>query len=132
MERRKSVVAMLLLCVAVFACAGSMAQRQASKPHPLIIEEQGSFAVGGSVIIAPGTFDPIRQGAFNPAGADPARQTCCMATMLTSSIRSRLMPENFRSSSDMATGSPLRRGRPPRTGARAFKPSSCAAASRST
>ena len=24
-----------------------MAQRQASKPHPLIIEEQGSFAVGG-------------------------------------------------------------------------------------
>jgi hypothetical protein len=77
MERRKSVVAMLLLCVAVFACAGSMAQRQASKPHPLIIEEQGSFAVGGSVIIAPGTFDPIRQGAFNPAGADPAGQTRC-------------------------------------------------------
>ena len=31
------------------------------------------------------------------------------------------MPENFRSSSDMATGSPLRRGRPPRTGARASR-----------
>ncbi len=40
-----------------------------------MIEEQGSFAVGGSVTTAPGTFDPIRQGAFNPAGADPAGQT---------------------------------------------------------
>jgi len=40
-----------------------------------MIQEQGSFAVGGSVITAPGTFEPIRQGAFNPAGSDPAGQT---------------------------------------------------------
>jgi pimeloyl-ACP methyl ester carboxylesterase len=40
-----------------------------------MIQEQGSFAVGGSVITAPGTFDPIRQGAYNPAGTDPAGQT---------------------------------------------------------
>jgi hypothetical protein len=40
-----------------------------------MIQEQGSFAIGGSVITAPGTFDPIRQGASNPAGADPSGQT---------------------------------------------------------
>jgi hypothetical protein len=34
-----------------------MAQ-QASKPEPLVIQEQGSFAVGGTTVTAPGTFDP--------------------------------------------------------------------------
>jgi alpha/beta hydrolase family protein len=42
---------------------------------PLVIQQQGSFAVGGTVITAPGRFDPIRQGAFNPAGPDSAGQT---------------------------------------------------------
>ena len=31
------------------------------KPAPLIIQEQGSFAVGGTVISNPGTFDPYKQ-----------------------------------------------------------------------
>ena len=43
--------------------------------QPLTIREQGSFAVGGGVVTAPGTFDPIAQGAYNPAGADPRGQT---------------------------------------------------------
>lgn len=43
--------------------------------QPLTIQEQGSFAVGGTVVTAPGTFDPIRQGAYNPAGPDSAGQT---------------------------------------------------------
>ena len=30
------------------------------KPGPLIIQEQGSFAVGGTVITNPGTFDPVK------------------------------------------------------------------------
>ncbi|HXU32850.1 MAG TPA: alpha/beta hydrolase, partial [Thermoanaerobaculia bacterium] len=42
---------------------------------PLVIQQQGSFAVGGTVVTAPGTFDPIKQGAYSPAGADPAGQT---------------------------------------------------------
>src|SRR4051794_9741175 len=41
----------------------------------LVVQEQGSFAVGGTVVTAPGTFDPITQGAYNPAGADPRGQT---------------------------------------------------------
>jgi len=32
-----------------------------AKPGPLIIQEQGSFAIGGKVINAPGTFDPVKQ-----------------------------------------------------------------------
>jgi pimeloyl-ACP methyl ester carboxylesterase len=47
----------------------------ASTHQPLTIEQQGSFAVGGTVITAPGTFDPIRQGAYDPAGPDSAGQT---------------------------------------------------------
>jgi hypothetical protein len=43
--------------------------------QPLTIHEQGSFAVGGTIVTAPGTFDPVRQGAYNPAGPDPAGQT---------------------------------------------------------
>jgi hypothetical protein len=34
-----------------------------AKPAPLIIQEQGSFAVGGSVITQPGTYDAMKQQA---------------------------------------------------------------------
>lgn len=57
----------LALAALLSACATANA--------PLAIEKQGSFAVGGTVITAPGTFDPIRQGAYNPAGPDSAGQT---------------------------------------------------------
>jgi nitrous oxide reductase accessory protein NosL len=33
------------------------------KPGPLIIQEQGSVAVGGTVITHPGTYDPMKQQA---------------------------------------------------------------------
>ena len=36
-----------------------MAQ-EPTKPAPLVIQDQGSFAVGGTVITSPGTFDPYR------------------------------------------------------------------------
>ncbi|RAJ05539.1 hypothetical protein LX64_02699 [Chitinophaga skermanii] len=35
---------------------------QTKKQAPLMIEEQGSFAVGGSVITAPGVYDPVKRG----------------------------------------------------------------------
>jgi hypothetical protein len=50
-------------------------QTKTGKPAPLTIQEQGSFAVGGSVVTAPGAFDPIKQGAYNPSGVDAAGQT---------------------------------------------------------
>jgi hypothetical protein len=73
-KHRKSFIAVSLMALFLFTSAGAQDANK-SKPEPLMIQEQGSFAVGGSVITAPGTFDPIKQGAYNPAGADPAGQT---------------------------------------------------------
>jgi len=39
----------------------SFSTLDAQKKKPLVIEEQGSFAVGGTVKTNPGTFDPIRR-----------------------------------------------------------------------
>jgi hypothetical protein len=41
------------------------AAQKAEKKQPILIEQQGSFAVGGTVIKNPGTFDPYNQ---TPAG----------------------------------------------------------------
>jgi hypothetical protein len=73
-KHRKLCTALLLISAGIIASASSMAGDN-SKVAPLIIQEQGSFAVGGTAITAPGTFDPIEQGAYNPAGTDPAGQT---------------------------------------------------------
>jgi pimeloyl-ACP methyl ester carboxylesterase len=64
----------LALSAGIVLLANSQAA-ESGRPAPLMIQEQGSFAVGGSVTSAPGTFDPIKQGAYNPAGTDPAGQT---------------------------------------------------------
>lgn len=44
-----------LFIIALSSCSGSMENK---KQSPLVIQEQGSFAVGGKVITNPGTFDP--------------------------------------------------------------------------
>lgn len=49
----------LLALTTVVIGANAMAEEPA-KPAPLIIQEQGSFAVGGTVIASPGTFDPYK------------------------------------------------------------------------
>ena len=43
--------------------------------NQLIIQQQGSFAVGGTVITNPGVFDPIQDGAFNPANQSSQGQS---------------------------------------------------------
>jgi hypothetical protein len=69
-------VAVVSIVTAIVAgCATPEAGRNGNASAPLVIQEQGSFAVGGSIVTAPGTFDPIAQGAFNPAGQDPRGQT---------------------------------------------------------
>ena len=60
--------------VAVMGCASRVTSRGVTTPAPLVIQEQGSFAVGGTVVTTPGTFDPIAQGAYSPA-PDPKGQT---------------------------------------------------------
>lgn len=60
---------LLLLCGLIITSCGI------KKNNKLIIEEQGSFAVGGTIKESPGTFDPIEHGAFNPADQSTAGQT---------------------------------------------------------
>jgi len=56
MRDRKRGVLTLLLYAAALVPAGAIAQR-ARTQQPLVIEEQGSFAVGGKVVTNAGTFN---------------------------------------------------------------------------
>jgi len=58
-SNRRNLCGALLVSAAVMAGETAMAQ-EAAKPAPLTIQEQGSFAVGGTVITNPGTFDPYK------------------------------------------------------------------------
>src|SRR3984893_3248957 len=69
-EHRNTFI-MLSLIAASLLTSASAQEAKKSKPEPLMIQEQGRFAVGGSVTTAPGTFDPIKQGAYHPAGTAP-------------------------------------------------------------
>ena len=55
----------LLVSAAVLASVSAMAQTS-DRAEPLVIQDQGSFAVGGTVVTAPGTFDPLKP--LQPAG----------------------------------------------------------------
>ena len=67
-----SALTLTFLFVSFVACAGT---NHRGNSEPLLIQEQGSFAVGGTVITEPGIFDPIKQGAYNPNGVSPVGQT---------------------------------------------------------
>jgi Alpha/beta hydrolase family len=54
------------LVAATVAAAFNAAAADAGKSAPLVMQEQGSFAVGGTVSTAPGTFDPRKP--LEPAG----------------------------------------------------------------
>ncbi|WP_245531068.1 alpha/beta hydrolase [Belliella baltica] len=53
----------------------SLYAQNTNKSKPIVIEDQGSFTVGGTVIKESGTFDPIKHGAFNPADQVSEGQT---------------------------------------------------------
>lgn len=55
MNSWKCLLAPLLVTVSILASPAVIAQ-QASKTEPLIIQEQGSFAVGGAISYTPGTY----------------------------------------------------------------------------
>ncbi len=66
----------VMLCM-LAACArpNPITNSVPAAAEAIVIQEQGSFAVGGSIVTGPGTFDPIAQGAYNPAGPDSRGQT---------------------------------------------------------
>jgi len=58
----RSLLGATLLCATVQA-------------QDLVLTDQGSFAIGGTVMMDTGTFDPILQGAYNPNGVDSKGQS---------------------------------------------------------
>ncbi|MES2569972.1 MAG: alpha/beta fold hydrolase [Verrucomicrobiota bacterium] len=68
-------LSLLRILALLAATIARSAAAEGNAAAPLVIEKQGSFAVGGTVVTAPGKFDPIKQGAFNPAALDSAGQT---------------------------------------------------------
>ena len=62
-RRVRHTVRYITVCAlaAAVGCATPIANRADTAGAPLVIQEQGSFAVGGTVVTTPGTFDPITQ-----------------------------------------------------------------------
>lgn len=63
----KNFIALAVIILSASLCYG--------QKKPIVIQNRGSFAVGGTVITAPGTFDPIKHGAFNPTNQNYEGQT---------------------------------------------------------
>lgn len=70
----KGTVGLLIACL-LLASVASVSAQTARQKRQLVLQSQGSFAVGGTVITDTGTFDPIKHGAFNPANQSSAGQT---------------------------------------------------------
>jgi hypothetical protein len=62
----------VIMTILIASCAS---RKKSTSESLLIIQEQGSFAVGGTKITNPGTFDPIKDGAFSPANQSSEGQT---------------------------------------------------------
>ena len=67
----RKLVAFTIVRLVSSACASGGGT---NRSNPLTIQEQGSFLVGGIVVTITGTFDQIKQGAYNPT-TDPTGQT---------------------------------------------------------
>ena len=63
--KKKNISHWGTLFVLLLAVSTSLYAQKAGKQKPLVIEQQGSFAIGGTVIENPGTFDPYKP---TPAG----------------------------------------------------------------
>lgn len=66
--RRLNAFLLFLISLTITSCG-------VTRSDNLIIKEQGSFAVGGTVKKSLGTFDPVEDGAFNPSNQSTAGQT---------------------------------------------------------
>ena len=60
---RRNFVAALLLSSASIVAWGSAGSGETTKRKPFVVQDQGSFAVGGKVVNNPGTFDPYKPTA---------------------------------------------------------------------
>ena len=102
-----------LLCLAIISC-GEQAKKDVTlandSENSILVKEQGTFAVGGTVVKSEGEFDPIAHGFFNPADQSTTGQTL-LAITPRYSIKFRKMPEPYHSFFGTAMGSPCEPGK---------------------
>jgi hypothetical protein len=67
----KNTLPLLMAAMLAASCATSSGPTARGS---IVLQEQGSFSVGGTVKRAPGTFDPIAQGGYTPT-PNPQGQT---------------------------------------------------------
>ncbi|WP_146903655.1 alpha/beta hydrolase [Adhaeribacter aerolatus] len=77
MEKPEKVNKLYIFILLLATTAALVAACNSSKSSTgtINIQQQGSFAVGGTVLTNPGTFDPIKHGAFNPTNQPAEGQT---------------------------------------------------------
>src|SRR5690606_31155443 len=75
MFENKIIKGSLLVALAVLIFTACQTTGENKEDGYIAIREQGSFAIGGTVITAPGKFDPIAHGAFNPGNQSSEGQT---------------------------------------------------------
>ncbi|WP_163998368.1 alpha/beta hydrolase [Pyxidicoccus caerfyrddinensis] len=63
MNLKKRIPLVLALSALATSCASTPSAGASASSSGLTLKEQGSFAVGGTVVTAPGTFDPRRPSA---------------------------------------------------------------------
>lgn len=73
MHQQLGIILLSLTTVVLYSACVQKSGSNSSEA--LVIQQQGSFAVGGTVVTNPGTFDPINHGAFNPANQPSEGQT---------------------------------------------------------
>ena len=56
----KKITIVLSIVFLLLIKSPSLQAQKSTKQKPMIISEQGSFAVGGTIITNPGTFDPYK------------------------------------------------------------------------
>ena len=61
MEMNKTVITWYSFLFFLLTIGSSLQAQKNTKTAPLVITEQGSFAVGGTVITNPGVYDPIKR-----------------------------------------------------------------------
>lgn len=72
---KKKITRVVFAIFAAGFITGCPPSRENKESGYIAIQEQGSFAVGGSVITALGKFDSIAHGAFNPGNQNSEGQT---------------------------------------------------------
>ena len=122
---KTSIVRNFLFSTVAFGLTLDICTAAVTPDHsPLVIQDQGSVIAGGTVATQPGMFDP-----YNPIKPDgQTYQGDHVYAFYQIPVNARPLPIVMWH----GAGQSSKTGRPRRTGAKAFRTSSCGAASRPT